>query len=81
MPKTMQQRERICIMPSIACAEESLGKENKKRETSRGRPAPNVDQQPSSCREGQSGELGLAPTYSWPMPIASRGAMPDGQEN
>ena len=65
----MEQRERICIRLSISCAEESLGKENRKRETSRGHPAPNLDQQPDSCREAQ--RAGLALGHPWPAPGAT----------
>ena len=49
-------------MLSTACAEESFGKRNKKRETSRGHPAPNLDQQLTPAREGQGRERGRAST-------------------
>ena len=58
----MQHREGICLVLSAACAEESFGKANKKRETSRGHPAPNLDLQLTPPREGQGRERGRAPT-------------------
>lgn len=58
----MQQRDSMCLALSAACAEESFGKGNKKRETSRGHPAPNLDPQLTPAREGQGREHGRAPT-------------------
>ena len=58
----MQQREGVCLVLSAACAEESFGKANRKRETSRGHPAPNLDRQLTPAKEEQGRELGRAPT-------------------